>query len=187
VAGGPSKTDAKSGETGTRHPLEDVFAQYQPELLGMLYHLTGDLQDAQDALQESFVKCWRNRDRVPELQSLKAWVFRVALNAGRDVRQTAWRRHRRPMADDAASIASSNRGPLDQAEHNEQVARLRAAVRGLRAEEQEVFLLRQNGEMTYEEIADALGVPAGTVKTRMRLAILRLRSALEETPAIFRQ
>ena len=50
----------------------------------------------------------------------------------------------------------------------------------LRAEEQEVFLLRQNGEMTYEEIAEALGVPSGTVKTRMRLALSKLREVLAE-------
>ena len=50
----------------------------------------------------------------------------------------------------------------------------------LRPEEQEVFLLRQNGEMTYEEIAVALDVPSGTVKTRMRLALSKLREVLAE-------
>jgi RNA polymerase sigma-70 factor, ECF subfamily len=48
----------------------------------------------------------------------------------------------------------------------------------LRSEEQEVFLLRQNGEMTYEEIAVAVGIPLGTVKTRMRMALGKLREAM---------
>ena len=60
----------------------------------------------------------------------------------------------------------------------EQLDRVRAAVHGLRAEEQEVFLLRQNGDMTYEQIAEATGLPLGTVKTRMRAALSRLRQSV---------
>ena len=59
------------------------------------------------------------------------------------------------------------------------MARLRQAVEQLRPEEQEVFLLRQNGDLTYEEIAQAVGAPLGTVKTRMRLALSKLRVSLE--------
>jgi RNA polymerase sigma-70 factor (ECF subfamily) len=66
------------------------------------------------------------------------------------------------------------------AEQDERLTRLRAAMKELRPEEQEVFLLRQNGELTYEEIAQMLDVPTGTVKTRMRLALTRLRGALAE-------
>jgi RNA polymerase sigma-70 factor, ECF subfamily len=66
-------------------------------------------------------------------------------------------------------------------EHDERLNRLRGALAQLRTEEQEVFLLRQNGELTYEEIAEMLSVPTGTIKTRMRLALARLREALKET------
>jgi len=62
----------------------------------------------------------------------------------------------------------------------ERMERLRGAIAELRDEEKEVFLLRQNGELTYEEIADLLNIPSGTVKTRMRLALERLRRALGE-------
>ena len=61
----------------------------------------------------------------------------------------------------------------------EQHAQVRQALCGLRREEQEVFLFRQNAEMTYEEIAHALRLPLGTVKTRMRRALMRLRTAVE--------
>ncbi|MCH5375289.1 MAG: RNA polymerase sigma factor, partial [Planctomycetes bacterium] len=82
------------------HALEDAFSCYQAELLGMLYHLVGDFEDARDALQETFVKCWRHREKVAELDNLKAWIFRIALNTGRDVRQTAWRRRKKSLPDD---------------------------------------------------------------------------------------
>lgn len=161
--------------------LEEAFAHHQAELLGTLYYLVGNLEDARDALQDAFIKCWRHQEQVGEVENLKAWIFRVALNAGRDIRETAWRRKRQGLPDDDAALASREGGPHEIVEHDERLARLREALRQLRSEEQEVFLLRQNGELTYEEIAELLEVPTGTVKTRMRLALARLREVLAET------
>jgi RNA polymerase sigma-70 factor (ECF subfamily) len=160
--------------------LEDAFAQHQAELLGTLFYLVGNLEDARDALQEAFIKCWRHQAEVGEVQNLKAWIFRVALNAGRDIRETAWRRKRQGLPEDESMLASRDDGPDQIVEHDERLTRLRDALKQLRPEEQEVFLLRQNGELTYEEIAETLAVPTGTVKTRMRLALARLREVLAE-------
>jgi RNA polymerase sigma-70 factor (ECF subfamily) len=77
-------------------------------------------------------------------------------------------------------IESKHEGPQHAAAQHEQLERVRGAVRELRTEEQEVFLLRQNGELTYEEIASAIGIPTGTVKTRMRRALTKLRQVLAE-------
>ena len=161
--------------------LEKAFACYQSELLGMLYHMVGNAEDARDALQEAFIKCWRHQDTIGEVRNLKAWIFRIALNTGRDLRQTAWRRRKRPLPEDESAVTSYYDDPADQVERNEQMSMVREAVSQLRAEEQEVFLLRQNAQMTYEEIAEALGIPTGTVKTRMRMALSRLRTSLAET------
>jgi len=160
--------------------LEEAFARHQSELLGTLYYLVGNLEDARDALQEAFIKCWRHQAEVGEVENLKAWIFRVALNAGRDIRETAWRRKRQSLPEDESSLASGDCGPVEIVEHDERISRLREALAQLRSEEQEVFLLRQNGELTYEEIAEMLSVPTGTVKTRMRLALARLREVLVE-------
>jgi len=161
--------------------LEEVFARCQSELMGLLYHMVGNTEDARDAYQDTFVKCWRNRDQVPSVQNLKAWIFRIALNTGRDMRQTAWRRHRRDLPDDGFDLAGHSSSPEAAVERTEQMTLIRTAVSQLRSEEKEVFLLRQNAEMTYEEIAEALGIPSGTVKTRMRLALAKLRTTLAET------
>ena len=69
--------------------LENTFATYQNELLGMLYYVVGNSEDARDAYQEAFFRCWRRRDGLGEVENVKAWVFRVALNIGRDFRATA--------------------------------------------------------------------------------------------------
>jgi RNA polymerase sigma-70 factor (ECF subfamily) len=158
--------------------LEITFARCQDELLGTLYYLVGNIEDARDALQEAFVKCWRHRHETGRIVNLRAWIFRVALNTGRDLRQTAYRRRRRPLAGDESMIESTQDSPETILAESERMDRLRAAIRQLRSEEQEVFLLRQNGDLTYEQIADTIGIPTGTVKTRMRLALSKLRKEL---------
>jgi RNA polymerase sigma-70 factor, ECF subfamily len=157
--------------------LEGLFSRCQDELLGMLYYFLGSAEDARDALQESFIKCWRRREMLGGIENLRAWVFQVTLNTGRDMRNSAWHRHRRPLPE-AEVIAPPTTDEADR-RREEQLALVRRALQSLRSEEQEVFLLRQNGEMTYEEIAQSLKLPVGTVKTRMRLAIGKLREALE--------
>lgn len=161
--------------------LEEAFARHQSELLGTLYYLVGNFEDAKDALQESFLKCWRHRAEVAGVQNLKAWIFRIALNTGRDLRQTAWRRKRQSLPEDAGMLASQQTSPAEAVERRERLELVRRALHSLRGEEQEVFLLRQNGGLTYEEIAAAVRIPLGTVKTRMRMALTKLRQSLAET------
>lgn len=165
-------------DAASHQRLEDTFTRCQAELLGTLYYLTGNREDAQDALQEAFVKCWRRLQQVSEVQNLRAWVFRIALNTGRDMRQTAWRRKRQALPEES-SMLSSGDDPTSHAMREERESALRDAIWELRDEEKEVFLLRQNGELTYDEIGAALAVPVGTVKTRMRAALRRLRRMME--------
>jgi len=158
--------------------LEAQFAGLHGELMGTLYHLLGNMDDASDALQETFIKCWRNRHQVPEIDNLRAWIFRIAVNTGRDMRMTAWRRKRQALGEAEALVPSCETGPEQQAHQSEQMEQLRLAVLELREEEREVFLLRQNGDLTYEAIAETLAIPLGTVKTRMRKALANLREHL---------
>jgi RNA polymerase sigma factor (sigma-70 family) len=170
---------AKTDDQRSPGLLEEAFSRYQDELLGTLYYLVGNREDARDALQEAFVRCWRHRQSVVEIVNLKAWIFRIALNVGRDLRSTAWRRRRRPLPEDESTLSSHNSQPVAEVLRRERLALVRQTLLKLRPEEQEVFLLRQNGDMTYEEIARSINIPLGTVKTRMRLALGKLREALE--------
>ena len=112
---------------------------------------------------------------------LRAFIFRVAMNTATDIRRSAWRRKAKPMGEEEMYAAPAS-STSENLEHQEQVQRLRRAIRTLRVEEQEIFLLRQNGEMTYEQIAEIRSVPVGTVKTQMRTALQKLRKILEDEP-----
>ena len=174
-SGSPQATAADDGQVRS---LEGAFARWHSELLGTLFYLVGNIEDARDALQETFLKCWRRRDELPAVINLRAWIFCVAVNTGRDLRRAAWRRKRRPLVGDPPMPVTKDSNGYADLERQEQLGLIRRALADLRNEEQEVFLLRQNGELTYEEIARTLDIPVNTAKTRMRLALARLRSAL---------
>ena len=169
-------TDGRDSADSTQR-LESLFDDAQGEILGTLFFVVGNMEDARDALQETFLKCWRHRDQIDQVANLRAWVFRIAVNCGRDCRKTAWNRRRQPMAEETV-MSSTVDSPDRRLIHDEELHRLEQAVSRLRAEEQEVFLLRQNGALTYEQIAEVTSLPLGTVKTRMRTAIGQLRQAV---------
>ena len=191
---GPSSTDRPAAgvppppgpgpapAAAPRRPAEDelvtLFMQIRDELVSTLMYLLGNPDDAEDAAQEAFVKCLRARASIPDVQNLRAWIFRVGLNAAKDFQRSAWNRRSRPLPEDDLMIPAAADGPGQAVEDQETVDRLRLAITKLRPEEQEIFLLRQNGELTYEQIAELRGAPVGTVKTQMRAALQKLRKVL---------
>jgi RNA polymerase sigma-70 factor (ECF subfamily) len=155
-----------------------TFNEVRDELVSTLCFVLGNQEDAQDVAQDVFLRCWRTRDGLPEVQNLRAWIFRVGLNAAKDVQRSAWRRRVKPLI--GAEIMPCADVPTAAAdfEDRECLERLREALKVLRPEEKEVFLMRQNGELTYEQIAEASERPVGTVKTQMRSALQKLKKAL---------
>src|SRR5262249_52779821 len=137
--------------------------------------------DAQDAAQEAFLKCWRARGSVPDVHNLRAWIFRVGLNAAKDFPRSAWNRKSRPPPEDEGMMPGPDDAPGRSLEGQERADRHRGAITKLRQDEKEVFLLRQNGELTYEQIAEIRSAPVGTVKTQMRTALIKLRKVLNPT------
>jgi RNA polymerase sigma-70 factor (ECF subfamily) len=161
---------------GTGTGLLDAYASTRQELVGALTRMLGSSDDALDVVQITFLKCWRARAQLQGVRDLKAWVFRVGLNAGRDLRRDAWRRRSRPLERARLQAACD---PADPVAKEERI-RVRSALCELRPVEREVFLLRQEGGHTYAAIADRCGAPVGTIKTRMRSALIKLRHVLRD-------
>jgi RNA polymerase sigma-70 factor (ECF subfamily) len=162
----------------SRDVLERTFNALRDELVSTLWFVLGNPDDAHDAAQEAFLRCWRAHESLPDVVNLRAWIFRVGLNVAKDLQRSAWRRRVRPIL--AAEILPINdaASPGQEMEDRETLDRLRDALAELRPEEKEVFLLRQNGELTYEQIAELFDRPVGTVKTQMRSALQKLRKVL---------
>jgi RNA polymerase sigma-70 factor, ECF subfamily len=156
-----------------------AFNDLRAELVSTLFFYLGNHEDAQDVAQDAFLKCWRAREGLGTVLNLRAWIFRIGLNAARDLQRNAWRRRARSLSG-ANHMAGPDASPADQLTSREERERLRQAIMGLRTEEKEVYLLRQNGGLTYEEIAVVREAPVGTVKTQMRAALAKLRQVLKE-------
>ncbi len=158
-----------------------AFNGMRTELVSTLFFVLGNHEDAQDVAQEVFIKCWRTRAGLTDVKNLRAWIFRIGLNAAKDLQRNAWRRRARPYGDGPPpEVPGRAATPSEALENREALDRLRQALHQLRPEEKEIFLLRQNGDLTYEEIADMRRAPVGTVKTQMRAALQKLRRVLRE-------
>ena len=180
----PAPAPAPPGPPPADRPGDDAlvatFNRVRDELVSTLLYLLGNADDAQDAAQEAFLKCWRARASVPDVQNLRAWIFRVGLNAAKDYQRSAWNRKSRPLPEEDLMIPTRDETPGQAVEDQEALDLLRRAISQLRQDEKEVFLLRQNGDLTYEQIAEIRNAPVGTVKTQMRTALIKLRKVLGE-------
>jgi RNA polymerase sigma-70 factor, ECF subfamily len=161
--------------------LLNVFHDARDHLLRTFQAMLGNYEDARDALQIAFLRCWEARSDVPHLRNLRAWVWRVSLNAARDLRDRVRRRRMMPLAVVESHAASSSAPVMEIVARKEEDELLQEALEYLRPEEQEVFLLRQSRGLTYTEIARVRGSPVGTGKTLMRSALHKLQRMLGET------
>lgn len=185
-----NRTPGSTGRTGSPRstsvappsPTEELlvatFEQIRDELVSTIAYVIGNRDDALDVAQEAFVKCWRARETIPDVQNLRAWIFRVSLNAARDHQRSGWMKRAKPLIAEEVLLPARDVSASERIVEHENVARLRAAILELRDEEREIFLLRQNGDLTYEQIAEMRNIPVGTVKTQMRTALIKLRKVL---------
>ena len=172
--------------TGDGSAMEALFGRYRRSVFGWLLRMAQDEGEAEDLHQEVWLKVIRGIDGYSS-GSFRAWVWRIVRNAAAD----RARKHvaepilDAPVEEGADAAAFVDQMPddtvvsaLTRMEEEERRAAVREAVDGLSRRLKEVVLLRLNGELKFQEIADILGLPIGTVLGRMNLALAKLRQAL---------
>lgn len=162
--------------------LAGLFRSHAAGLAGCVRSVLGPTEDPRDLLQESFAKAWRALSDGARPSDPVAWTFVLVLNSARD---EARRRGRRPPRTDwdevqTMAIDQRSRRPDERLAGRETGTRLRHALAALAPNEKEVVVLRLGGDRTFETIAETLGIPVGTAKTRMRAGLAKLRRALAD-------
>jgi RNA polymerase sigma factor (sigma-70 family) len=155
-----------------------IFDDYARAVYNLGFRLTGNWSSAEEVVSLTFLEAWRLRDRIaPDGGSLRPWLLGIAVNVTRNLSRAA-RRHqaalsRLPGLTPVPDFADELAGQLDDSAALRRVA---AGLSELRAAEREVLALCVWSGLDYAEAASALGVPVGTVRSRLSRARARLRA-----------
>ncbi|UYO01293.1 MAG: sigma-70 family RNA polymerase sigma factor [Devosia sp.] len=166
-------------ELRDRSALSALFGHFGPRIKSMMLRLgTGDAM-AEDLVQETFLAVWRKAHLYsPERGAASTWLFTIARNLRID---QVRRQSNRPYEDlEQVELESEEPIGIAHVEQVEAVEKVKIALRALSSEQQEVVRLSFLHDMAHAQIAETLGIPLGTVKSRLRLAYERLRPLLED-------
>jgi RNA polymerase sigma-70 factor (ECF subfamily) len=166
---------ARVGERD-RAAFEILYGRYVRPVFSLALRRLGDRGHAEDAVQEAFAAIWRSASTYrPERGAAGGWLYTVARNAIVD----RLRRNGPAVDAELPELASHEPGPADQAEESYVSWRVHRALETLQPREREVIELAYWSGMSQSEVAEFLGIPLGTVKTRTRSGLARLASVLE--------
>ncbi len=161
--------------SGEQDAMATLFDRYSSMVYSVALRVLRDTGQAEDVMQEIFIQIWRNPDSfVSGRGSLGAWLVVVARNRAIDVI-----RRRRPTDNVDDVILTSSTDLASEAERSAMISKVRSIMLGLPADQRHSVELAFFQGLSHTEIAEQTGDPLGTVKTRIRLALITLRKALQ--------
>ena len=179
----PGEEAARIAEAqqGSEEAFADIVRCYQRPIYRVVYGLTRNASDADDLAQETFVRAWKAIGRFRVGEPVFPWLARIAVNLAYSLHRSRRRRPETPLEPlmEGGRQWAVEDDPADHASRSERDRHMREAFAGLSAEHQAVLVLRVVEDLPYEEIARSLGVPAGTVMSRLSRARAELRARLK--------
>jgi RNA polymerase sigma-70 factor (ECF subfamily) len=160
-----------------------LVTKYQDRLYNAVVHVTGSTEDARDVVQDAFVQAYVKLNTFRGGSAFYTWLYRIALNLA----ISHCRRRRRPTVSIERSREATGSEPVDPGhgptaglEQHERVTQVRQALASLSDEHRTVLVLREMEECSYDNIADILDLPIGTVRSRLHRARLQLKDELRK-------
>lgn len=159
--------------------LDQLYSRYGRMAFAIAYRVLGNPEAAEDAVQEAFLAIWRRAASFEATRGNgRTWVLTVVRNRSIDMLRARESRPKGTPLDDVLVLQSSGDDPLELAIQTIDGATVRDAVQSLPVEQRETVELAFFSGLSYPEIANRTKTPLGTVKSRMRLALGRLRGQL---------
>ncbi len=172
---------------GDAQAFETLVGIYQQKVFQLCYRMCRDTEDAADLTQEAFLKAWRGLSQYQFEAEFSTWLFRLTKNVCLDFLRRKNRSSAVPQqlifaqdSPESQALADPKLLPEEQVLREEFLRSLEQAFAELSEEFQEILNLRVMDDLSYEEIAELLGIRLGTVKSRLARARLRLKNLLME-------
>ncbi|MHC1729330.1 MAG: sigma-70 family RNA polymerase sigma factor [Syntrophobacteraceae bacterium] len=177
--------------SGNRMAIDRLILRHQDRIFNLCYRLLGDLSDAEDCAQETFVKVFRSLKNFRLESSFSTWLFTIAVNTCRNKRSSSefrfWKRVFRidRQEDDEGNpkdyeIEDMTPSPLARMTEKEREVVVQSAIASLPHDHRTVIVLRHVEGLSYEEICKITGYNLGTVKSKLARARLQLQKKLQD-------
>lgn len=175
-------------QNGDAEAFSTLLARYRRPIFGFVLRFTRDAASAEELAQDVFLKVIERSDSFEGNSKFSTWIYKIARNHCIDhKRKMVHRRHasldqgKREDSQPLREQVAAEQVPVDrQAASVPMRERIREAVSNLPDDQREIFLLRHTKQLKFREIADLVGIPENTVKSRMRYALERLREELSD-------
>ncbi|MCX4408771.1 RNA polymerase sigma factor [Streptomyces sp. NPDC059837] len=177
------RTRVRAGESSA---FAELFDSYARAVYNHAFRLTADWSTAEDVMAATFLEAWRLRDRVdPEGGSLRPWLLGIATNTARNQSRSNRRYRQAAQAAAAAELSVPDHAEdvAGRVDDRRRLATALTALAALRPPEREVLALCLGEGLDYEAAAEALGIPVGTVASRLSRARKKLRTLTDPGPA----
>jgi RNA polymerase sigma-70 factor (ECF subfamily) len=163
-----------AGESGAYAIL---VARYRGQFARYALRMLGSREDAEEALQDAFVRAYRSIAKCDDPERFGSWLFRILANRCRTAGTRRGRRDKTFVRDEVALLDAAEEHPAERAAWREEIQR---ALMQLDRDQREAFLLKHVEELGYDEIAEITGVGVSALKMRVKRACERLRLLLQE-------
>ena len=174
----PETSLINQAQQGDRSAYGELVRRHYAEVVRVVYGMCGDTTLAEDAAQEAFLRAWMNLPSFQVASSLRNWLLRIAVNVALDV----LRKKPEEQLEKMQSLLVSDPSPDPELAliEKEQAGSVQQAIQSLPEAARSVLVLREYGELSYQEISSVLDIPIGTVMSRLNYARTCLREKLEQ-------
>lgn len=168
---------------GDEKAFRQLFEQYSPILLSFLFRITKTETIAEELMQETMLRVWINRDKLPDVEHPRAWLYRIATNLGLNWMQKKLTEEKavRLSTTTTTTISKEHEPIEDQISLKELQLQVKEAVNQLPPQRKLIYQLSREKGMSRQEIAAELNISESTVKTSLRLALRSMREYLEKS------
>ncbi|MDP6169826.1 MAG: sigma-70 family RNA polymerase sigma factor [Candidatus Marinimicrobia bacterium] len=172
-------------QAGDERAYVELVNRYKDRLLNFVFQFLGDIEQAEDVVQDTMLRLYEKKHYYKEIAKFSTWIYTIARNLAntelrkRKRRKTTYLSHM--SKDERQYEIPAVQDNVDQSLHNEFIQdRIKSAISKLPEHYKMVIILRDIQELSYDDISNIVGVPLGTIKSRINRARLQLQADLQD-------